>query len=67
MAHALACIHDHHVIVADVATRNFLLVAYLSINFCDLAESTILPLDSNMQTADNNGYSIIPILANSEP
>ncbi|KXL49035.1 hypothetical protein M433DRAFT_477584 [Acidomyces richmondensis BFW] len=58
MACTLAYIHDRRVIVADIATRNFLLAADLSVKFSDFSESTILPLHTNMQTADDSGYSI---------
>ena len=58
MAHALAHIHDRRVIVADIATRNFLLSSDLSIKFSDFTESSMLPLDTDMQTVDDTGYSI---------
>lgn len=58
MAHTLAHIHDRRVIVADIATRNFLLSSELSIKFLDFTESSVLPLDADMQTVDDNGYSI---------
>ena len=58
MAHTLARIHDRRVIVADMATRNFLLSADLSVKFSDFSESTLLPLHTDMQTADDSGYSI---------
>lgn len=58
MAHALAHIHRHSVIVADIASRNLLLDSDLSIKFCDFTESTIMPLDVDMEDVDDNGYSI---------
>ncbi|OJD12947.1 serine/threonine protein kinase [Emergomyces pasteurianus Ep9510] len=58
MAHALARIHDRSVIVADIASRNFLLDTDLSIKFCDFSESSIMPLDSDMDTIDDKGYSV---------
>lgn len=58
MARALAQIHDRRVIVADIASRNFLLDSDLSIKFCDFTESTKMPLDTHMETANDNGYSI---------
>jgi serine/threonine protein kinase len=58
MAHTLIHIHDLCVIVADIATRNFLLAANLSVKFSDFTESSILPLGTNMQNADDAGYSI---------
>ncbi|KAI9842946.1 MAG: hypothetical protein M1837_006683 [Sclerophora amabilis] len=58
MARALVHIHHRRVIVADIATRNFLLDADLSVKFSDFTESTVLPLDTDMQAADDAGYSI---------
>ncbi|PGH11517.1 serine/threonine protein kinase [Polytolypa hystricis UAMH7299] len=58
MAHALLRIHDRCIIGADIAAKNFLLSADLSIKFCDFTESSILPLGTNMERADDHGYSI---------
>lgn len=58
MALALSHIHDRSVIVADIACRNILLDSDLSIKFCDFTESTIMPPDTNMETDDDNRYSI---------
>ncbi|KAJ0425967.1 kinase-like protein [Aspergillus carlsbadensis] len=58
MASALSRIHDRSVIVADIACRNILLDSDLSIKFCDFTESTIMPPGTNMETDDDNGYSI---------
>ena len=58
MADTLSRIHDHAVIVADIASRNFLLDSDLSVKFCDFTESSIMPLNINMETVDDNGYSI---------
>ena len=58
MARALAQIHDRRVLVADIATRNFLLDTKLSVKFCDFTESTSLPLDSHMETVDDEGFNI---------
>ncbi|PKX89059.1 kinase-like protein [Aspergillus novofumigatus IBT 16806] len=58
MAHALCDIHGRSVIVADIACRNLLLDSTLAIKFCDFTESTIMPPDTDMETADDNGYSI---------
>ncbi|RHZ45972.1 uncharacterized protein CDV56_103549 [Aspergillus thermomutatus] len=58
MAQALSHIHRRSVIVADIACRNILLDSDLNIKFCDFTESTIMPLHTNMETADDNGYSI---------
>ncbi|EGC44025.1 conserved hypothetical protein [Histoplasma capsulatum var. duboisii H88] len=58
MAHTLVRIHDRCVIVADIATKNFVLSTDLSIKSCDFTESSILPLGSDMERADDHGYSI---------
>jgi serine/threonine protein kinase len=58
MARTLALIHDRRVLVADIASRNFLLDSDLSIKFCDFSESTKFTLDTCMETADDDGYSI---------
>jgi serine/threonine protein kinase len=58
MARTLAHIHEQRIIVADIASRNFLLDSDLSIKMCDFTESVDLPLDACMETADYGGYSI---------
>lgn len=58
MARALVLIHERRVIVADITSGSFLLNADLSIKFSDFAESIVLPLDTDMDTVDDNGYSI---------
>lgn len=58
MAQALKQIHDRHVLIADIASRNFLLDSNLSVKFCDFTEASILPFGTAMETVDDNGYSI---------
>ena len=58
MARTLVYIHDRRVIVADIATRNFLLDSNLSVKISDFTESSILPLTVNMQIVDDFGDSI---------
>jgi serine/threonine protein kinase len=58
MASALSRIHNRSVIVADIACRNILLDSDLTIKFCDFTESTIMPPGTDMETDDDNGYSI---------
>uniref|UniRef100_A0A093XY66 Serine/threonine-protein kinase HT1 n=1 Tax=Talaromyces marneffei PM1 TaxID=1077442 RepID=A0A093XY66_TALMA len=58
MARALEQIHSKSVILADIASRNFLLDSDFSIKVCDFSEASILPLGTIMETADDDGYSI---------
>lgn len=58
MAHSLSRIHDRRIIVADIASRNFLLDADFKVKICDCTESILMPLDTHMETADSAGYSI---------
>ncbi|QSS59899.1 serine/threonine protein kinase [Histoplasma capsulatum] len=41
----------------DIASRNFLRASDLSIWFCDFTMSSVLPLDTNIKAAGDNGYS----------
>lgn len=58
MARALVHVHDRRVLAADIATRNFLLSADLNVKLSDFNQSTIFPLDTDMEIADDYGYSI---------
>ncbi|BDD61161.1 hypothetical protein MAP00_006232 [Monascus purpureus] len=57
MARTLCYIHDQRVLVADIAARNFLLDTDLSVKICDFTEASLLPLECNMETVDDNGYT----------
>lgn len=57
MFRTLGYIHDRRVLVADIVTRNFLLDSDLSLKMCDFTEASLLPLDANMETVDDNGYT----------
>lgn len=57
MAQALDYVHDRRVLVADIASRNLLLDARLSIKICDFSEATLLPLNTDMLSADDKGYT----------
>ncbi|KAL2801715.1 kinase-like domain-containing protein [Aspergillus granulosus] len=57
MARTLSFIHDRRVLVADIASRNFLLDSDLSLKICDFTEASLLPLDCDMETVDDNGYT----------
>lgn len=57
MARTLGYIHDRRVLVADIASRNFLIDSDLSLKMCDFSEASIFPLSSDMENADDNGYT----------
>lgn len=57
MARTLCYIHDRRVLVADITSRNFLLDSDLSLKICDFSEASLLPLDSNTETMDDNGFT----------
>ncbi|KAL4794215.1 kinase-like domain-containing protein [Aspergillus venezuelensis] len=58
MARGLAEIHDRRVLVFDIAMRNFLLDSDLSIKFCDFTEATALPLDTDMEAANDHNSTV---------
>jgi serine/threonine protein kinase len=57
MASGLAYIHSQSVLVADIASRNFLVDSDLSVKFCDFTESTLFPIGTDMDTVDALGYT----------
>ncbi|KAJ5934391.1 hypothetical protein N7466_003938 [Penicillium verhagenii] len=57
MAYTLGYIHERCVLITDIASRNFLLDPNQSIKFCDFSEASLLPLDTDMSTVDDNGYT----------
>jgi serine/threonine protein kinase len=57
MARTLGYIHDKCVLVTDIASRNFLLDSNLSIKFSDFADASLLPLNSDMETVDDKGFT----------
>lgn len=70
MAGTLGYMHDQRVLVADIASRNFLLDLDLNIKFCDFSEPSLLPLDFNTDTVDDNGYTTridIDLLKDNDP
>jgi Protein tyrosine and serine/threonine kinase len=58
MARALVHVQNRHVLVADITTRSFLLSADPSVQLSDFNQSTVLPLDTDMELVDGCGYSI---------
>ena len=61
MARTLVHIGDRRVLAAGIATRNFLLSADLVVKLSDLNQPTILPLDADIETADDSGHSIYTV------
>ncbi|KIW36770.1 uncharacterized protein PV06_11059 [Exophiala oligosperma] len=59
MAQTLGYIHDRRVIVADIRLDNLLLDDQLAIRFSDFGESTLMPLDWDLDGDDDDGYSIL--------
>lgn len=59
MAQTMAYIHHRRVIVADIRLDNLLLDDDLTVKFADFAESTLMPLDWNLEGPDDLGYSIL--------
>ncbi|KAJ5456413.1 serine/threonine-protein kinase HT1 [Penicillium desertorum] len=58
MVQALEQVHDKCVLVADIASCNFLLDSDLSIKICDFSGSSLLPIGTVMEMADDDRYSI---------
>ncbi|KIW39594.1 uncharacterized protein PV06_08193 [Exophiala oligosperma] len=59
LAHTMAYIHEHRIIIADVRLDNLLLDDHLAIKFCDFAGSTLMPLEWDLHGTDDFGYSIL--------
>ena len=59
MASTIKYVHDKHVIIADIATRNFLVADDLSIRLCDFTESTIMSPNVDMDKAEDSGFSVL--------
>lgn len=57
MAWTLDYIHERCVLVTDIASRNFLIDYDFSLKICDFSEGSLLPLGSEMELVDDNGYS----------
>ncbi|KAL3457312.1 hypothetical protein BJX64DRAFT_269179 [Aspergillus heterothallicus] len=58
MARIIAQVHDRRVLVADIATRKFILDAELTIALCDFSESIALPRETDMQTTTGHGWTM---------
>lgn len=58
MAQGFANIHDRRVLAIDISSRNFLLASDLSLKFCDFTEAYVLPLNTDMEMAGYEGFSV---------
>lgn len=58
MASTIDYVHKKRVIIADIATKNFLLADDLSVKLCDFTESTIMPPGANIEEDEDSGFSI---------
>ena len=58
LAATIAFCHNKHVLLADIASRNYLLDEDLSLKLCDFGESAIIPLDQNMAEVNDNGVFV---------
>ncbi|KAK5284785.1 hypothetical protein LTS03_008709 [Exophiala xenobiotica] len=59
IAHTMAYIHEHRIIIADVRLDNLLLDDTLEVKFCDFGESTLMPLDWDLDGTDDLGFSVL--------
>ncbi|OAL30139.1 hypothetical protein AYO20_08855 [Fonsecaea nubica] len=59
LAHTMAYIHEHRIIIADIRLDNLLLNHTLDVKFCDFGESTLMPLEWDLSGTDELGYSIL--------
>ncbi|KAK5442658.1 hypothetical protein LTS15_010976 [Exophiala xenobiotica] len=59
IAHTIAYIHEHRILIADIRLDNFLLDATWAVKFCDFSESTLMPLDWDLSGTDDLGFSVL--------
>lgn len=59
MAHTMAYIHQNRIIIADIRLDNLLLDDDLTVKFCDFGESTLMPLDWDLDGTDDLGFSVL--------
>lgn len=59
IAHTIAYIHEHRILIADIRLDNLLLDATWAVKFCDFSESTLMPLDWDLSGTDDLGFSVL--------
>jgi hypothetical protein len=58
MARGLIYVYKRRVLVGDISLRNFLVLINLDVKLSDFNQLTILPLNIDIETADDYGYLI---------
>ena len=58
MAHTMAYVHNRRIILADIRSENLLLDDDLAIKFADFGNSTLMPLEWDLDGCDDLGFSI---------
>ena len=58
MAHTMAYVHHRRIILADIRSENLLLDDDLAIKFADFGNSTLMPLEWDLDGSDDLGFSI---------
>lgn len=58
MTRALSHAHQCRILAADIAIRDFLVSANLTVKQSDFNQSIILPLETDMETSSESGFSI---------
>jgi serine/threonine protein kinase len=58
LAHAIAHIHSRRIIIADFRLDNVVYDETMSIKIVDFSESSLMPLDWDLDGCDANGFSI---------
>ncbi len=58
LAKTISYAHSRNVIIGDIASRNVLLGDDMSVKLCDFTDSALMPPDSDMSQAEDNGASI---------
>ena len=58
MTRALSHVHQCRILAADIAIRNFLVSANLTVKLSDFNQSIILPPETDMETASESGFSV---------
>lgn len=57
LAYNISYTHFRHVIIGDIASRNVLLDKDKSVKLCDFSDSDLIPLDVDIEKAEDNGAS----------